>query len=435
MIQQIKEGLRDLALTVKNKMTINKELRNKIKELTEIIEQYKILFNNKYSQQSRNENNCKQEIKSQLKQFIQHLQKKNTMIKGEIESMNNSVHELHYEFYKRNSSIVNELEREKENNFILSNKIKQKDNDIKGITIVLNKSRRYPLFQEAKREIQIEDKEENDKCFKYCLTSYQDVLLRQCKNYNKVSHKIQKRKRNKNKLKQEIKELKQTTERKKEKIKMSILTTEGFAPKVSKKNKSLFNNFMKKEEFLIYDSDSETTENVFIIDEDLHSDEEMHFIQRIKPKRKLSQIGKKGLVPKLDLKQIAYNKKKIIKEIDLYSLERRCNDEDTVRSQIAAKKSKIKRMNKKLQMNQKKLEKFEEHVKKCKSKYKMIRYLSTNSTFVMTSEENEKMSEEPSERIAMENKTHSRISTIVLTKPKRIALHTFEAIPEDLKSV
>ena len=33
MIQQIKEGLRDLALTVKNKMTINKELRNKIKEL------------------------------------------------------------------------------------------------------------------------------------------------------------------------------------------------------------------------------------------------------------------------------------------------------------------------------------------------------------------------------------------------------------------
>ena len=65
------------------------------------------------------------------------------MIKGEIESMNNSVHELHYEFYKRNSSIVNELEREKENN---SNKIKQKDNDIKGITIVLNKSRRYPLF-------------------------------------------------------------------------------------------------------------------------------------------------------------------------------------------------------------------------------------------------------------------------------------------------
>ena len=172
MIQQIKEGLRDLALTVKNKMTINKELRNKIKELTEIIEQYKILFNNKYSQQSRNENNCKQEIKSQLKQFIQHLQKKNTMIKGEIESMNNSVHELHYEFYKRNSSIVNELEREKENNFILSNKIKQKDNDIKGITIVLNKSRRYPLFQEAKREIQIEDKEENDTCFKYCLTSY-----------------------------------------------------------------------------------------------------------------------------------------------------------------------------------------------------------------------------------------------------------------------
>lgn len=266
------------------------------------------------------------------------------------------------------------------------------------------------------------------------MTSYHEALLRQCKNYNKVSHKIQKRKKNKNKLKQEIKELKPTTTMKKEKIKMSILTTEGFSPKVSRKNKSLFNNFMKKEEFLIYDSDSEATESIFIIDEDLHSDEEMHFFQRIKPKRKLSQIGKKGLVPKLDLKQIAYNKKKIIKEIDLYSLERRCNDEDTVRSQIAVKKSKIKRMNKKIQMNQKKIEKFEEHLKKCKSKYKMIRYLSTNSTFVMSSEENEKNNEEVSQLISIENKTYSGISSIVSTKPKRMSLHNIEAIPEDLKS-
>ena len=125
--------------------------------------------------------------------------------------MNKSVHELHNELYKRNSSMVNELELEKENNFILSNKIKQKDNDIKGITIVLNRARRYPLFQEAKRDIQIENKEENDTCFKDCLTSYQEALLRQCKNYNKVSHKIQKRKKNKNKLKQEIKALKPTT--------------------------------------------------------------------------------------------------------------------------------------------------------------------------------------------------------------------------------
>lgn len=162
MNQQYKDELRDLAVTVKNKMNINKELRNKIKEITENIEQYKILFNNKYPPQSRNDINFKQEIISELKQFIQNLQKKNSMIKGENEKMNKSVHELHNELYKRNSSMVNELELEKENNFILSNKIKQKDNDIKGITIVLNRARRYPLFQEAKRDIQIENKEEND---------------------------------------------------------------------------------------------------------------------------------------------------------------------------------------------------------------------------------------------------------------------------------
>ena len=212
---------------------------------------------------------------------------------------------------------------------------------------------------------------------------------------------------------------------------MSILTTEGFAPKVSRKRQFLFNNFMKKEEFLIYDSDNESD---FIIDEDLHSDEEMQFIQRIKPKRKLSQIEEKGLVPKLDLKQISYNKKKIAKEIDLYSLERRCNDEDTVRSQILEKKNKIKKMNKKIKMNKIKLEKFEDCLKKCKSKYKMVKYLATNSTFVMTTEENEKINDEPNDRFETENKTHSRINTIVATKQKRISLQTFETIPEDLKS-
>ena len=85
-------------------------------------------------------------------------------------------------------------------------------------------------------------------------------------------------------------------------------------------------------------------------------------------------------------------------------------------------------------MNKKKLEKFEDCLKKCKSKYKMIRYLSTNSTFVMTTEENEKINDEPNDRFEAENKTHSRINTIVATKQKRISLQTFETIPEDLKS-
>ena len=431
MNQKSKEDLRNLAFSVKKEMNINKDLRNKITEIKENIERYKILFNIKNLEESLNGKNFKTEIKTELKSFIHNLQIKNAEIKSSIKKMNDSVQHFNFQFYNKNSSIVNELEREKENSFILSNKITEKENIIKHITIALNRIRRCPLFQEAKRDIRIESKAENEFCFKECLSSYQELLLKQCKKYNKVSNKIQKRQKTKKYLKKEIKSLKPTTSRKKERIKMSILTTEGFAPKVSRKRQSLFNNFMKKEEFLIYDSDNESD---FIIDEDLHSDEEMQFIQRIKPKRKLSQIEEKGLVPKLDLKQISYNKKKIAKEIDLYSLERRCNDEDTVRSQILEKKNKIKKMNKKIKMNKIKLEKFEDCLKKCKSKYKMVKYLATNSTFVMTTEENEKINDEPNDRFETENKTHSRINTIVATKQKRISLQTFETIPEDLKS-
>ena len=431
MNQKSKEDLRNLAVSAKKEMNRNKDLRNKITEIKENIDQYKILFNIKNLEESLNGKNFKTELLSELKSFIRNLQSKNAKIKNEIKKMNDSVKDLNSQFYSKNSYIVNELEREKENSFILSNKIIEKENVIKHITIALNRIRRCPLFQEAKRDIRIESKAENEACIKDCLASYQEALLKQCKKYNKVSNKIQKRQKTKKLLKNEIKSLKPSTSRKKERIKMSILTTEGFAPKVSRKRKSLFSNFMKKEEFLIYDSDNESD---FIIDEDLHSDEEINFIQRIKPKRKLSQIENKGLVPKLDLKQISYNKKKIVKEIDLYSLERRCNDEDTVRSQILEKKSKIKKMNKKIKMNKKKLEKFEDCLKKCKSKYKMIRYLSTNSTFVMTTEENEKINDEPNDRFEAENKTHSRINTIVATKQKRISLQTFETIPEDLKS-
>ena len=350
MNQKSKEDLRNLAVSAKKEMNRNKDLRNKITEIKENIDQYKILFNIKNLEESLNGKNFKTELLSELKSFIRNLQSKNAKIKNEIKKMNDSVKDFNSQFYSKNSYIVNELEREKENSFILSNKIIEKENVIKHITIALNRIRRCPLFQEAKRDIRIESKAENEACIKDCLASYQEALLKQCKKYNKVSNKIQKRQKTKKLLKNEIKSLKPSTSRKKERIKMSILTTEGFAPKVSRKRKSLFSNFMKKEEFLIYDSDNESD---FIIDEDLHSDEEINFIQRIKPKRKLSQIENKGLVPKLDLKQISYNKKKIVKEIDLYSLERRCNDEDTVRSQILEKKSKIKKMNKKIKMNKK----------------------------------------------------------------------------------
>ena len=131
MNQKSKEDLRNLAVSAKKEMNRNKDLRNKITEIKENIDQYKILFNIKNLEESLNGKNFKTELLSELKSFIRNLQSKNAKIKNEIKKMNDSVKDFNSQFYSKNSYIVNELEREKENSFILSNKIIEKENVIK----------------------------------------------------------------------------------------------------------------------------------------------------------------------------------------------------------------------------------------------------------------------------------------------------------------
>ena len=67
-------------------------------------------------------------------------------------------------------------------------------------------------------------------------------------------------------------------------------------------------------------------------------------------------------------------------------------------------------------------------------------YIKHNNLYTLNNKsicikfKNEKINDEPNDRFEAENKTHSRINTIVATKQKRISLQTFETIPEDLKS-
>ena len=86
MNQKSKEDLRNLAVSAKKEMNRNKDLRNKITEIKENIDQYKILFNIKNLEESLNGKNFKTEILSELKSFIRNLQSKNAKIKNEIKN-------------------------------------------------------------------------------------------------------------------------------------------------------------------------------------------------------------------------------------------------------------------------------------------------------------------------------------------------------------
>ena len=77
----------------------------------------------------------------------------------------------------------------------------------------------------------------------------------------------------------------------------------------------------------LFDVNNDEGKSEAIIDDELHSDDEVIFEQKVKQNNKISK-GKrleqiKAKIPKVDLSMIEFNKQKVMNEADLYSLKRR----------------------------------------------------------------------------------------------------------------
>ena len=86
----------------------------------------------------------------------------------------------------------------------------------------------------------------------------------------------------------------------------------GKNKKNSKKNKKQKINFLTVDE--LFDVNNHEGKSEAIIDDELHSDDEIIFEKKIKPLKKISihYMPKiKGQVPKINLSQIEFNKKKL----------------------------------------------------------------------------------------------------------------------------
>ena len=98
--------------------------------------------------------------------------------------------------------------------------------------------------------------------------------------------------------------------------------------KRNKKNEKLKNKIIKEFKKIedILNISEEEGESEEIIDEELHSDDDTFFENKIKITNKISKQYLKNIkssIPALNLKQIEFNSQKKDEEIDLYSLERR----------------------------------------------------------------------------------------------------------------
>ena len=140
-------------------------------------------------------------------------------------------------------------------------------------------------------------------------------------------------------------------------------------------------NFLTVDE--LFDLENDEGEKEVIIQDELHSDDEVVFEKKIKNKVRISTMHLseiKKTVPNLYLNQIEFNKKKIMNEADLYSYQRREYFKQNVDENIRLMKKRIKKLKKRLSINKQKLQALIEFDKKAKEKYKVLKPLKVQSS-------------------------------------------------------
>jgi len=126
----------------------------------------------------------------------------------------------------------------------------------------------------------------------------------------------------------------------------------------------------------LFDLTNNEGEKEAIIDDELHSDEEIVFETKIKPKKKINvdylpKIKKE--IPNLYLSQIEFNKSKVMNEADLYSYQRRKFQMQNVDENIKMMKKKKKIIKRRCKINEKKYETIQNFAKECENDYNRLK--------------------------------------------------------------
>ena len=140
-------------------------------------------------------------------------------------------------------------------------------------------------------------------------------------------------------------------------------------------------NFLTVDE--LFDLENDESEKEQIIQDELHSDDEVVFEKKIKNKARINTMYLKEIkkkVPNLYLNQIEFNKKKIMNEADLYSYQRREYFKHNIDENIRLMKKRIKKLKKRLSINKQKLQALIEFDKKAKEKYEVLKPLKVQSS-------------------------------------------------------
>ena len=158
----------------------------------------------------------------------------------------------------------------------------------------------------------------------------------------------------------------------------------------NKKNKDrlniendIINNFTKVEDLLnLFDVDTDKDDIIF---DELNSDEEIVFENKIKQPKKLIEFTNDQIkidIPIINLDQIEYNKMKVVKEDDIYSIQRRKYRSQNIDNNIKELKKNIEKIEQQLTLIKEKEKTMKKYIEKVKKYYSELRKFSRRNTSV-----------------------------------------------------
>ena len=331
---RVKEHLSQLASNIKIRMDENHILMDTINYLCINIKKYRQQLKKLLLNQN------KENIRTEINKNILNLKNSNKNVETQKKLLFHKYIKLKNKFYNELEPLNTELKLLDDRKFIIDNIIKKRNFEIerneKALNLIIGS-----FIREDKREIFSNNIDIDEDNFINNLDKYQTLLLSKLKDFNKYHNKSEESKKEIDKLKKIIKKLKEKKKLSDEE-KNIIYNKKNNNKIINEENNNNNNNKIEEENSIMSDIMNDT------INSEYEDEENIEFI----PEDKIYKpIILKIKIPKINLKQIEYNKMKFKQEDAEKSLSRELknfNEFDMKKIIIkdAIKKEKIK--NKKL---------------------------------------------------------------------------------------
>ena len=330
---RVKEHLSQLASNIKIRMDENHILMDTINYLCINIKKYRQQLKKLLLNQN------KENIRTEINKNILNLKNSNKNVETQKKLLFHKYIKLKNKFYNELEPLNTELKLLNDRKFIIDNIIKKRNFEIerneKALNLIIGS-----FIREDKREIFSNNIDIDEDNFINNLDKYQTLLLSKLKDFNKYHNKSEESKKEIDKLKKIIKKLKEKKKLSDEE--KNIIYNKKNNNKIINEENNNNNNKIEEENSIMSDIMNDT------INSEYEDEENIEFI----PEDKIYKpIILKIKIPKINLKQIEYNKMKFKQEDAEKSLSRELknfNEFDMKKIIIkdAIKKEKIK--NKKL---------------------------------------------------------------------------------------